>query len=66
MPTTTIGMASVMLHLPLPFCFCFCIVKAWGTDWGSLTMAFASVHKSWGTHVPVDVVGWLGSVAGSA
>ena len=64
MPTTTIGMALVILCLPLPFPFC--IVKAWGTDWGSLTMAFVSLCKSWGTHVPVDVVGWLGSVGGSA
>ena len=29
-------------------------------------MALASVHRSWGTHVPNDVVGWLGSVGGSA
>ena len=44
LPSTTIGIASVMLCLLLPFCFC--IVNAWGTDWGSLTTVFASAHVS--------------------
>ena len=58
------GMASVMLHLPLLFLFLYS--QSLGTDWGSFTMAFASACKSWGPHVPVDVVGWLESVGGSA
>ena len=61
MPTTTIGMASVIFHLPL--LFPFSIVKALGTDWGSLKMAFESACKFWGIHVPVEVVGWLGSTS---
>ena len=38
-----------MLHLPLPFP----IVKALGTDLGSLKITLESVYESWGTHVPL-------------
>ena len=51
LPTTTIGIVSVGLHLLLPFCFC--IVNDWGTVWGNLTIVFASACVSSGTHVPV-------------
>ena len=61
LPTTTIGMVSMILHLPLPFSFC--IVSAFGTDWGSHTLA--SAFKSRDMRVPVDVEGWLLSVRGS-
>ena len=62
LPTTIIGMVSVILCLPLPFSFC--IVSAFATNCGSHTLM--SVFKSSGTHVPVDVEGWLLSVRGSA
>ena len=56
-------MVSLILHLPLPFP----IVKALGTDLGSLNIALASAHNSC-TCVPVEVKGWSGltSVGGSA
>ena len=52
-------MASLMLHLPLPFP----IVKALGTDLGSPKIALESVYESWGTHVPLEVVGRSGSTS---
>ena len=61
LPTTTIGVASVIFCLPI--LFLFSIVRALGTDWESLKMAFESADKSWGTCIPVEVVGWLGSTS---
>ena len=52
-------MVSLILHLPLPFP----IVKALGTDLGSLKTAFESAPKFCGTHVPLEVVGWSGSMS---
>ena len=40
-----------MLHLPLPFP----IVRALGTDLGSLKTAFESAPKSCGTCVPLEL-----------
>ena len=54
-------MVSLMLCLPLPFPFS--IVKALGTDLGSLKIALESAYESWGTHVPLEVVGWSGSTS---
>ena len=61
LPSTTIGIVSVIFCLPL--IFPFSIVRALGTDWGSLKMALESAHKSWGMHMPVEVVGWLRSTS---
>ena len=52
-------MVSLMLHLPLPFP----IVRALGTDLGSLKIALESAHKSCGTCVLLEVVGWSGSTS---
>ena len=57
----TIGMVSLMLHLLLPFPFS--IVKALGTDLGSLKIALESAYESWGTCMPLKVVGWSGSMS---
>ena len=43
-PYTTIGMVSVLLHLPLPLPFS--IVKALGTVLGSLKIALESAYGS--------------------
>ena len=43
-PYTTIGMVSVLLHLPLPFPFS--IIKALGIVLGSLKIALESAYGS--------------------
>ena len=48
-----------MLQLPLTFP----IVKALGTDLGSLKIALESAYESGGTHVPLEVVDWSGSTS---
>ena len=58
-PYTTIDMVSVLLYLPLPLPFS--IVKALGTVLGSLKKVLESVYGSWGTCMPLEVVGWSGS-----
>ena len=52
-------MVSVMLHLPFPCT----IVKALGTVLGSLKIGLESAYESWGTRMPLEVVGWSGSTS---
>ena len=50
-----------MLYLPL--LFPFSIVRALGTDLGSLKIALESAYESWDTQMPLEVVGWSGSTS---